>query len=212
VTVVLIVTNLAVWIFYELPHLQRSVNELAFQPCEVEHSCRQIGQNWEITSVTSMFMHGSWLHVLGNMLFLWIFGNNVEDAMGHLKFIAFYLLSGLAATTLQTLVTLTTAPAVDARIPFLGASGAISGVLGAYFILLPRARVLTLVFFFLLWQIPAWVFLGIWIGFQLLEGSASLEHPEAGGGVAFFAHLGGFAFGLLTVRIFASRKPLPPSW
>jgi membrane associated rhomboid family serine protease len=211
VTVALIVANFAVWIFYELPHLQRSVDELAFQPCEVEHSCRQIGQSWEVTAFTSMFMHGSWLHLLGNMLFLWIFGNNVEDAMGRIKFVVFYVLAGFAATALQSFVTLTTAPEVDARIPFLGASGAISGVLGAYFILLPRARVLTLVFF-LPWLLPAWVFLVVWFGFQLLSSSASLQHPEAGGGVAFFAHVGGFVFGLLTVKLFATRPPLRPSY
>jgi membrane associated rhomboid family serine protease len=212
VTIALIVANFAVWIFYELPHLQTSINELAFHPCEVEHSCRQIGESWELTAVTSMFMHGSWIHLLGNMLFLWIFGNNVEDAMGRIKFIVFYFLAGFAATALQTLVTLTTGPAEDATIPFLGASGAISGVLGAYFVLLPQASVLTLVFLFLPIMIPAWVFLVIWFGFQLISSSASLQHPEAGGGVAFFAHIGGFVFGLLAVRLFASRGRPAPSY
>jgi ornithine carbamoyltransferase len=212
VTVALIVANFAVWIFYEVPHLQHSVNELAFQPCEVNASCHQIGQSWELTAVTSMFMHASWAHILGNMLFLWIFGNNVEDAMGRILFLVFYVLSGFAATALQTLVTLSTAPHQDTMIPFLGASGAISGVLGAYFILLPRARVLTLAFFFIPILIPAWVFLVIWIGFQLIESSASLQHPQAGGGVAFFAHIGGFAFGLATVKVFTRRPPLQPSW
>jgi membrane associated rhomboid family serine protease len=209
VTVALIAANLAVWIFYELPHLNRSVDELAFHPCEVEGSCHQIGQSWELTAVTSMFMHGGWVHLLGNMLFLWIFGNNVEDAMGRIKYVVFYFLAGFAATALQTLVTLTTGPADDATIPFLGASGAISGVLGAYFVLLPRASVLTLVFLFVPIMIPAWVFLVIWFGFQLIASSASIQHPEAGGGVAFFAHIGGFVFGLLTVRMFAGRKPQP---
>jgi membrane associated rhomboid family serine protease len=212
VTVALIVANFAVWIFYELPHLQHSVNQLAFQPCEVNGSCHQIGQSWEVTAVTSMFMHASWVHILGNMLFLWIFGNNVEDAMGRVLFVVFYFLSGFAATALQTLVTLTTAPHQDTLIPFLGASGAISGVLGAYIVLLPRARVLTLAFFFIPVLIPAWVFLAIWIGFQLIESSASLQHPQAGGGVAFFAHIGGFFFGLATVKLFAIRKPLQPSY
>jgi membrane associated rhomboid family serine protease len=212
VTIALIVANFAVWIFYELPHLQPAINELAFHPCEVEHSCGQIGQGWELTAVTSMFMHGSWIHLLGNMLFRWIFGNNVEDAMGRIKFIVFYFLAGFAATALQTLVTLTTGPAEDATIPFLGASGAISGVLGAYFVLLPQASVLTLVFLFLPIMIPAWVFLVIWFGFQLISSSASLQHPEAGGGVAFFAHIGGFVFGLLAVRLFASRGRPAPSY
>jgi len=212
VTIALIVANFAVWIFYELPHLQHSVDQLAFRPCEVENTCRQIGQSWEVTSVTSMFMHGSWLHILGNMLFLWIFGNNVEDAMGRIKFVIFYFLSGFAALALQSLITLTTAPAHDATVPFLGASGAISGVLGAYFVLLPRANVLTLVFLIIPIMIPAWVFLIIWFGFQLISSSASLQHPESGGGVAFFAHIGGFVFGLLAVRLFRNRSWLAPAY
>ena len=189
-----------------------AVDQLAFHPCEVEHSCRAIGQGWELTAVTSMFMHGSWLHLLGNMLFLWIFGNNVEDAMGRIKFIVFYFLSGFAALGLQTLITLTTSPLQDHGIPFLGASGAISGVLGAYFVLLPKASVLTLVFFFLPVLIPAWVFLVLWFGFQLISSSASLQHPESGGGVAFFAHIGGFVFGLLAVRLFRTRSWLAPAY
>ncbi len=212
VTVALIVASFAVWIFYELPNLNGAVDQLAFHPCEVEHTCAQVGQGWELTAVTSMFMHGSWLHLLGNMLFLWIFGNNVEDAMGRIRFIVFYFLAGFAATALQSLVTLTTAPARDALIPFLGASGAISGVLGAYFLLFPKASVLTLVFLFIPILIPAWVFLVIWFGFQLISSSASLQHPEAGGGVAFFAHIGGFVFGLLAVRLFASRNRPAPSY
>jgi rhomboid family protein len=212
VTVGLIVANVAVWLFYELPDLQGAVTQLAFYPCEVESTCRQVGQSWEVTAVTSMFMHAGWVHLIGNMLFLWIFGNNVEDAMGRLKFIAFYFLAGFAATALQTGVTLATASDQAAGIPNLGASGAISGVLGAYLVLLPWARVLTLVFFFLPYQIPAWMFLIIWFGFQLLSGSASFQQPQAGGGVAFFAHIGGFVFGLVTVHWFASRKPLRPAY
>jgi rhomboid family protein len=212
VTIALIVANFAVWLFYELPHLQTSIDQLAFRPCEVEHTCLTIGQGWEITSVTSMFMHGSWLHILGNMLFLWIFGNNVEDAMGRVKFFIFYFLAGFAALALQSVITIGTAPPADAAVPFLGASGAISGVLGAYFVLLPRASVLTLVFFFLPFMIPAWVFLVFWFGFQLISSSASLQHPETGGGVAFFAHIGGFVFGLLTVRLFKSRNWVAPAY
>ncbi|HEX9415317.1 MAG TPA: rhomboid family intramembrane serine protease [Gaiellaceae bacterium] len=214
VTVALILANVAVWLFYELPHLQSSVNELAFHPCEVNGSCHQIGESWELTAVTSMFMHAGWVHLIGNMLFLWIFGNNVEDAMGRIKFTLFYFLAGFAATALQTLVTLTTAPHPDTTIPYLGASGAISGVLGAYFVLLPWARVLTLLFFFLPFELPAWTFLIIWFGFQLISSSAALEHPQAGGGVAFFAHVGGFVFGLFTVRWFVSRgrRPLRPAY
>jgi membrane associated rhomboid family serine protease len=161
-----------------------------------------------------MFMHGSWLHIGGNMLFLWIFGNNVEDAMGKVRFFLFYILSGLAATALQTAVTLAAASDFAAAIPNLGASGAISGVLGAYLLLLPRASVRVLVFFFfiLFWELPAFLFLGFWFLFQLWDGGFSLLHPEAGGGVAFFAHIGGFVFGMATVYLFTVRRPLAPSY
>jgi membrane associated rhomboid family serine protease len=211
VTVALIAVNAAVWLFYEVPHLQRSVNELAFHPCEVENSCRTVGEDWPLTALTSMFMHGSWEHIIGNMLFLWIFGNNVEDAMGRVRFLAFYLLAGFAATALQTFITLHYGTAGDARIPNLGAS--ISGVLGAYFVLLPGAKVLTLIFFFILREIPAVLFLGLWFLFQLWSGNFALDHPEEGGGVAFFAHIGGFVFGLVTIRLFTgARRPLQPRY
>ena len=217
VTVLLIAANIAVWVFYQLPDLQHSTAQLAFQPCEVDNSCppgTATGQGWLVTAFTSMFMHGSWLHIGGNMLFLWIFGNNIEDAMGKVRFFVFYILSGLAATGLQTVVTLMAAPDAAGAIPNLGASGAISGVLGAYLLLLPTARVRVLVFFFfiLFWEVPAFLFLGFWFLFQLWDGGFSLLHPDAGGGVAFFAHIGGFVFGLLTVRLFAIRRPLQPTY
>ena len=106
VTVALIVANVLVWVLYQLPDLQGSVNELAYHPCEVENSCPTVGQDWQLTALTSMFMHGSWLHLLGNMLFLWIFGNNVEDALGRVRYLLFYLVGGFAATAAQTFVTL----------------------------------------------------------------------------------------------------------
>jgi membrane associated rhomboid family serine protease len=158
-----------------------------------------------------MFMHGSWLHILGNMLFLWIFGNNVEDAMGRLRFLVFYFLGGIAATTLQTFVTFNWGSPGDTAVPNLGASGAISAVLGAYLVLLPSASVLTLVFYLLI-EIPAILFLGIWFLFQLWQGGFAVVHPESGGGVAFFAHIGGFVFGALTVRLVAKRMPLRPAY
>jgi len=209
VTVTLIAINIAVWLLYQLPNLDRSVHDLAFHPCEVNGSCQQIDKGWPLTAITSMFMHGSWLHLGGNMLFLWIFGNNVEDAMGRLRFLVFYFLGGIAATTLQTFVTFHWGSPSDTTVPNLGASGAISAVLGAYLVLLPSASVLTLVFYLLI-EIPAILFLGIWFVFQLWQGGYAVTHPESGGGVAFFAHVGGFAFGLLTVRLFAVRDPLPP--
>jgi rhomboid family protein len=209
VTVTLIAINIAVWLFYQLPNLDRSVHDLAFHPCEVNGSCQQIDKGWVLAAITSMFMHASWLHLGGNMLFLWIFGNNVEDAMGRLRFVLFYFLGGIAATTLQTFVTFHWGSQGDTTVPSLGASGAISAVLGAYLLLLPTASVLTFVFFLLI-EIPAILFLGIWFLFQLWQGGYAVTHPESGGGVAFFAHVGGFAFGLLTVRAFAVRDPLPP--
>jgi membrane associated rhomboid family serine protease len=209
VTVALIVANVLVWVLYQLPDLNGSITSLAYQPCEVEGSCPQVGHGWLLTSVTSMFMHGSWAHLLGNMLFLWIFGNNVEDALGPVRYVAFYFLGGFAATATQTFVTLMFAGDVEATIPSIGASGAISAVLGGYIVLLPNAKVLTVIFF-ILRELPAALFLGIWFGFQLLEGSSSILHPQAGGGVAFFAHIGGFVFGVATVKLFQKRRPLAP--
>jgi membrane associated rhomboid family serine protease len=211
VTVALIAANVLVWVLYQLPDLQGSVTELAYQPCEVENSCPTVGQDWPVTAITSMFMHGSWVHLLGNMLFLWIFGNNVEDALGKVRYLLFYLVGGLAATATQTFVTLAYASDAEAAIPNLGASGAVSAVLGAYLILLPRARVLTVIFF-IIREVPAVLFLGIWFLFQLLEGSSSLAHPEAGGGVAFFAHIGGFVFGVAAVRLVQRQQPLAPRY
>jgi membrane associated rhomboid family serine protease len=151
-----------------------------------------------------MFMHASWQHILGNMLFLWIFGNNVEDAMGPVKYLAFYLLGGIAALALQVAIS------PDSAVPTLGASGAIAAVLGAYIVLYPRARVLTLVliiFFFTVIEVPAWVMLGIWFAEQAVFGAANLTNPTGGGGgVAYFAHVGGFIFGLLAVRLLATRR------
>jgi hypothetical protein len=211
VTVTLIAINVAVWLFYQLPNLDRSVRDLAFHPCEVNGSCPQIDKGWALTALTSMFMHGSWLHIAGNMLFLWIFGNNIEDAMGRVRFLVFYLLGGFAATALQTWVTFQFGEAGDTRVPNLGASGAISAVLGAYLLLLPTASVLTIVFYFFV-EVPAVFFLGFWIFFQLWQGGYSIVHPEAGGGVAFFAHVGGFAFGVATVHLFKVRSPLRPTF
>ena len=211
VTYALIATNVFVWVLYQLPRLQASVDELGYHPCEVASTCPTIGEGWLLTALTSMFLHGSWAHLLGNMLFLWIFGNNVEDALGRIRYLAFYLLGGVAALATQTFVTLMYASDVEATIPNVGASGAISAVLGAYLVLLPRARVLTLIVF-VLREIPAAFFLLAWFGFQLLDGSASMAHPEEGGGVAFFAHIGGFVFGALAVKLFQKRRPLAPAY
>jgi membrane associated rhomboid family serine protease len=214
VTVGLIVANVLVFFLYEgITPSQASVNELAFQPCEVNSSCPVIGQDWEVNVFTSMFMHANLVHLGGNMLFLWIFGNNVEDTMGRVRYFVFYILAGLAATALQTVITLTSASETAAQIPNLGASGAISGVIGAYIVLLPNAKVLTAIFLgfiFFLREIPAVFFIGVWILLQLVQAGFQFTHPPAGGGVAVFAHIGGFAFGLAAVPIFRKRKPLSP--
>ena len=212
VTWSLLAANVLVFVLYQLPDLQGAVDELAYHPCEVNDSCAVVGQDWFLTAFTSMFMHGDWVHLGGNMLFLWIFGNNVEDVMGHVRFLLFYVLAGLAATALQTAFTLSAASAAGAAIPNLGASGAISGVLGAYFLILPHARILTLVFFFLLREIPAWIVLGVYIALQLYDANFQWRHPPEGGGVAVFAHLGGIAFGILTIYLFRKRKPLRPAY
>jgi membrane associated rhomboid family serine protease len=211
VTVALIAANVLVWVLYQLPDLQGSVNELAYHPCEVEDSCPTVGEDWPLTALTSMFMHGGWAHLLGNMLFLWIFGNNVEDALGKVRYLLFYLIGGFAATATQTFVTLGWASDAEAAIPNVGASGAVSAILGAYLVLLPRAMVLTVIFF-VLREVPAVLFLGIWFLFQLVEGSSSVAHPEAGGGVAFFAHIGGFVFGAVAVKLVQRQRPLAPRY
>jgi membrane associated rhomboid family serine protease len=213
-TVTLIAINAAVWIFYELPNLDRAVNDLAYHPCEVENSCPVVGEDWPLTSLTSMFMHGDWLHLISNMLFLWIFGNNVEDALGKVRFVLFYLLGGYAATALQTFITLGYGTQAESEIPNLGASGAVSAVLGAYIVLLPHARVVTIIFVLIIFirEFPAWIFLGAWFLLQLWSGGFSLVHPQEGGGVAFFAHIGGFVFGMATVYVFRKRRPLQPTY
>jgi membrane associated rhomboid family serine protease len=154
-------------------------------------------QVWNI--FTSMFMHGSWMHLLGNMWFLWIFGNNIEDSMGHVRFVIFYLLCGIAAALLQ--VALNPASAV----PMVGASGAISGVMGAYLVLYPRVRVYAMIpigFFFTSVALPAWTMLLYWIALQFLGGVTGIFAQE-GGGVAFWAHIGGFVAGLVLIKLFA---------
>ena len=144
------------------------------------------------------------------MLFLWIFGNNVEDALGKVRYLLFYLAGGFAATATQTFVTLAYASDSEATIPNIGASGAVSAVLGAYLLLLPRAKVLTIIVV-VLREVPAVLFLGFWFVFQALEGGSSLARPATGGGVAFFAHVGGFVFGFLTVKLVQTRRPLQPT-
>jgi membrane associated rhomboid family serine protease len=202
VNVTLIAACFAVWIFYELPHLDSSVAHASFYPCTVDGSCRR-PEPWAVSWFTAMFLHGGWDHILGNMLFLAIFGNNVEDRLGHLPYLLFYLAGGFVATLTQTLVTLLAGSSDAASVPTLGASGAIAAVLGAYFVFYPNARVLTLVLIFPV-RIPAWFFLGGWFLYQFVEGNFGVFSAGAnGGGVAFFAHVGGFLFGVLAARLIA---------
>jgi rhomboid family protein len=200
VNVALIVANFLVWILYELPHVNSSVAHSSLYPCSVSGACHH-ALPWAVSWFTSMFMHGSWDHILGNMLFLAIFGKNVEDAFGHLRYLAFYLAGGFVATMTQTLMTLLFGTAADARVPNLGASGAIAAVLGAYFILYPTSTVRGLVVIFPI-RLSAWFFLGAWFLYQLLEANFGLFGAAAnGGGTAFFAHVGGFVFGAIVARI-----------
>jgi membrane associated rhomboid family serine protease len=219
VTVALIGANVVVWLWEWQSGVEKEVLHYGYYPCSVEGPCVVPASTvdhlpWFAGAFTSMFMHASWIHIGGNMLFLWIFGNNVEDSMGRARFLVWYLVAGLAATATQTFVTLAFTDAAGASIPNIGASGAIAGVLGAYVLLLPQAGVLTafIVGLIFLREIPAVWFIGFWFLLQLLEGGFSIAQPQAGGGTAFFAHIGGFVFGLATIKLFTERPPLRPAW
>jgi len=164
---------------------------------------------WWLTIISSMFMHGGILHLGGNMLFLWIFGANIEDSMSRPRFVAFYLASGVVAVYAQALID------TSATVPTIGASGAVAGVLGAYALLFPRARVLSLVFivyFVTLIEVPAFILLGVWFVLQFLPVVGQTAIPDLAGdpGVAYLAHVGGFVFGLATIKLVANRYRPPP--
>jgi membrane associated rhomboid family serine protease len=211
----IIALNVVAWIFVQGAGstfaLAKSVCELGLIPGELTLSlppgtsfpmgeglaCATDPGRQTFHILSSMFLHGSWMHILGNMWFLWIFGNNIEDSMGHLRFLAFYLVCGLAAALAQVLA------APDSSLPMVGASGAISGVMGAYLILFPRVRVYALIFlgiFFTSVGMPAWVMLGYWFLIQLISGAVSIG--AEGGGVAFWAHAGGFLAGVVLIKFF----------
>ncbi len=216
VTVGLILANAAVWaVEITGTSVDHDVFRYGYYPCSLQGPCVPPADPqhlpWYEGAFTSMFLHASWAHITGNMLFLWIFGNNVEDTLGRLRFLLWYLAAGLFATAVQTYVTLQSTGASGASIPNIGASGAIAGVLGAYIILFPRARVVTLIVV-ILRELPASLFLGIWFVFQIVDGGLALKHPESGGGTAFFAHVGGFVFGALTVLLVRRRPPLRPAY
>jgi len=205
----LIAANLAVWLFYELPHLDRSVAHASFYPCSVDGSCHA-PEPWGVSWITSMFLHGSWDHILGNMLFLAVFGKNVEDSFGPIRYLVFYFAGGFVATFAQTAMTLLFGTTAEAHVPNLGASGAIAAVLGAYFVLYPNSTVRGLIVIFPI-QLSAWFFLGAWFLYQLIEANFGLWGASAnGGGVAFFAHVGGFVFGVIVTRLLVGAGQVAP--
>jgi membrane associated rhomboid family serine protease len=229
VTIALIVINAVVYFLLQHPSSifgspdQGIVIDYGVVPYEITHpgqQCLQQGSQLVcgsgnaagpptvLTIFSSMFMHGSLLHLAGNMLFLWIFGNNVEDSVGHVKFAFFYLAGGVAAIALQTIIQ------PDAAVPTIGASGAVAAVLGAYILLHPRARVITvifLIFFFTVIELPAMLVLGAWFLLQVFSGLQDFGNPNGGGGgVAYFAHIGGFVFGLALIRLLATKRRAAP--
>jgi len=199
VNVALIAANFAVWIFYELPHLNSSIYHASFYPCTLNGSCTG-PEPWWISWFTAMFMHGSWDHILGNMLFLAVFGKNVENAFGGLRYLGFYVAGGFVAMLTQALTALAFGSASAGEVPTLGASGAIAAVLGAYFVLYPNSTVRGLVIILPV-RVSAWFFLGFWFLYQLFEANFGLFSPGTGGGVAFFAHVGGFLFGVVVTVV-----------
>ena len=231
VTIILIVANVLVYFGLQGGGILSgpdtgSVIEFGAIPYEITHpgtECAAAGEQlvcgdasevrsdqaptW-LTLFTSMFMHGSILHLGGNMLFLWIFGNNIEDSMSKVRFVIFYLLGGLAALALQVVFS------PDAAVPTVGASGAIAAILGGYLLRYPRARVITvifIIFFFTVIELPALLVLGFWFAQQILFGALEWGAPAGGGGgVAYFAHIGGFVFGMAAIGLFAQRRATVP--
>ncbi|KPK71566.1 hypothetical protein AMJ82_00295 [candidate division TA06 bacterium SM23_40] len=210
ITIGLLVVNVVIFL-YEIalgPGVEGMLMRFGTIPYEVVHrvdlpppTVRPI----YLTLFTSMFLHGSYSHIIGNMLYLWIFGDNVEDLMGKVRFIIFYLICGLVAGLSHVLAS------PGSQVPAIGASGAIAGVLGAYLVLYPRARVLVLIlfgFFFRATYLPAIIVLGLWFIVQLFSGVASLPGAGRGGGVAWFAHIGGFVAGLALVKLFQKHPPV----
>jgi membrane associated rhomboid family serine protease len=203
VTITIIVLNTLAWLFeLSLPHddLNQVLTAYGVVPAYF---------SWP-TLITSMFLHGGWMHVIGNMWYLWIFGDNVEDSLGHGRFIVFYLLCGIVAAFGQILIQ------PDSTLPTIGASGAIAGVMGAYFVLYPQSRVLTLLPLIIIWEIvelPAVVLLGFWFLYQLFSaGTIAMTASTGGGGVAFMAHVAGFLFGVVAVFVFKKRQRSEEWW
>jgi membrane associated rhomboid family serine protease len=198
VTVVLIVVNILVFLYeFSLDSFSQNafMERYALIPDHFRFS----------NVITSMFLHGGWMHVLGNMWFLWIFGDNIEDILGHVKYLVFYLMCGIAAALTQVFFN------PFSRVPMVGASGAIAGVMGAYMIKFPHSRIRTLIFlfiFFTMVDVPAWIMLIYWFGLQFVGGFESLASAQvAQGGTAFFAHVGGFVAGILFINLLGPAQP-----
>jgi len=210
VNIIFIAVNSIVFL-YEVSlgsELERFIHEYGLIPAKVIFYSNSFVDRF-YPFLTSMFLHGGWFHLIGNMLFLYIFGDNVEDRMGHFKYLLFYLICGLGAAFTQIVIN------VRSEIPMVGASGAISGVLGAYILLFPKSRIVTLVpiFFFLhIVEIPAAVFLLIWFIMQFFSGVATLAASRETGGVAFWAHVGGFVVGLVLTRFFIKKGYYRTGW
>ncbi len=209
VMLLIIAANVAVFL-YQLslvmvdPRLEQAlIYQLGLVPAAITHGILPAGRY--ATLVSSMFLHGGWMHIVGNMMYLWIFGNNVEDSMGHLRFLVFYLLTGALAASAHVLMQ------PSSTVPTIGASGAVSGILGAYLILYPSARIKTLLpfgIFLTVVRLPAWFFLIFWIGWQVLSQTLVPADPKAGG-VAYAAHIGGFVAGLLLISLFRKYRRRP---
>ncbi len=216
VTLLIIIVNVLVFLYQvSLPRhaLEQFVSLYGVVPARLQLTGQYPAQVLSLTLTAlfvSMFLHGGWLHLIGNMWYLWIFGDNVEDRMGHFRFLLFYLLCGLAASSAHIFFNL------NSRVPSIGASGAIAGVLGAYVLSYPFARVLTLVPFLIVWpvvELPALLVLGSWFLVQLLNGSAAIiGSSETGGGVAWWAHIGGFLAGMILLAVFAQKRPRRYTW
>lgn len=197
----ILIILLNIYVFYLMlvsPNLDQFIFNYAFIPSRVNFT----DPSTLVPFLTSMFLHGGFLHIISNMWFLWIFGDNVEEYIGHIKYAAFYLVAGVAGSALQYLLN------TSSDIPSLGASGAVSGILGAYYVLFPHSRVKTLIFIFLFFtviEIPAVIYLFYWFFLQLFSGVASLNATQAGG-IAFWAHIGGFLTGILFAKMIKNEK------
>lgn len=204
VTISIIAANFLIYL-YELlllssGRLDPFINQFSLTPAKVLSS--SFGADKFVPIFTSLFLHASFLHIAGNMLFLWIFGNNIEDILGHFKFLLFYLFCGLTAAATHIIFNF------NSNIPTLGASGAVAGVLGAYILLYPRARIITLIplfFLFPLVPLPAIIVLGMWIVLQFFSGIAAIASGFSGG-VAWFAHIGGFLMGMILIKLLPKRR------